>query len=157
VHVSSSVAGHHFAERTRLWGPHPLLDPYYSSGHVQIVHDGIVNSRFEKTVFVTDWPVAVDTCAFVRTMIVQHRIAGRAKSVYGHRQLSLPSASFTLPCSLSWTGLRRSPPTSPIRENSWSVTMAPTVTLQGEREKRRESKNSRPRSRRFPLRPYRGS
>jgi len=43
------------------------------------------------------------------------------------------------------------PRSSPIKENSWSVTMSPTVTLQGEREKRRKSKKNRPRSRRFPL------
>ena len=40
--------------------------------------------------------------------------------------------------------------TFPIKENSWSVTMAPAVTLQGEREKRRKPKKNRPRSRKSP-------
>ncbi len=54
------IASSFNASTLRPWGSHPLSDPYYSSAHFQIVHDGMGNSRFEKTRFVADWPVAVD-------------------------------------------------------------------------------------------------
>jgi hypothetical protein len=34
---------------------HPLLDPYYSSSDLQIKHDGVALSRFEKTRIIADW------------------------------------------------------------------------------------------------------
>jgi hypothetical protein len=31
------------------WGSHPLLDPYYSSAHFQVIHHGLDMTRLEKT------------------------------------------------------------------------------------------------------------
>ena len=42
------------------WGSHPLLDPFYSTAHVQIGHHGLEMSRFAKTAIVADWPVALN-------------------------------------------------------------------------------------------------
>ena len=42
------------------WGSHPLLDPFYSSAHMAIDHDGLEMSRLAKTAIVADWPVALD-------------------------------------------------------------------------------------------------
>lgn len=58
-----------------------------------------------------------------------------------HNQVKIQTLTLreTLPCSLSWTGSQKSPATSPIKANSWSVTMAPTVTFPEERETRRRT------------------
>jgi hypothetical protein len=41
------------------WGSHPLIDPFYSSGHLQIYHHGIEMSRLEKTALVAEWPIGL--------------------------------------------------------------------------------------------------
>jgi len=42
------------------WGSHPQLDPFYSSQHVRIAHDGIELSRLQKIESLRDWPAALD-------------------------------------------------------------------------------------------------
>jgi hypothetical protein len=41
------------------WGSHPLLDPCYSSAHVQIEHHGWDMTRLLKTILVANWPVGL--------------------------------------------------------------------------------------------------
>jgi hypothetical protein len=41
------------------WGSHPQLDPFYSSQHVRIVHDGVELSRLQKVEVIRDWPAAL--------------------------------------------------------------------------------------------------
>lgn len=41
------------------WGSHPLLDPFYSSAHMAIDHDGLEMSRLAKTAIVADWPMGL--------------------------------------------------------------------------------------------------
>ncbi|MDN5752825.1 MAG: hypothetical protein L0H15_06030 [Nitrosospira sp.] len=38
-------------------GSHPLLDPYYGTASMNIIHHGIEYTRLEKTRLVADWPV----------------------------------------------------------------------------------------------------
>lgn len=38
------------------WGSHPLLDPYYGSGHVAVEHHGTHMTRLEKTAVIAGWP-----------------------------------------------------------------------------------------------------
>ena len=40
------------------WGSHPLLDPIYSTAHLDIEHFGRDLTRFERTALVADWPAA---------------------------------------------------------------------------------------------------
>jgi hypothetical protein len=54
------VASSYSPDNLGPWGSHPLLDPFYSSGHMTIDHDGLQMSRFEKTALVSGWPVALD-------------------------------------------------------------------------------------------------
>jgi hypothetical protein len=42
------------------WGSHPQLDPFYSSQHVRMSHDGIELSRLQKVEALRDWPAALD-------------------------------------------------------------------------------------------------
>lgn len=44
------------AANLKPWGSHPLLDPFYSSAHVAIEHNGLEMSRFAKTAVVAGWP-----------------------------------------------------------------------------------------------------
>jgi hypothetical protein len=41
-------------------GSSPLLDPYYSSGHLQVHHHGAYMPRLERTRLVADWPAGLD-------------------------------------------------------------------------------------------------
>jgi hypothetical protein len=41
------------------WGTHPLLDSHYSSGALEIQHDGLWLSRIQKTAIVADWEAAL--------------------------------------------------------------------------------------------------
>lgn len=41
------------------WGSHPMLDPYYSSAHFAVDHDGIL-SRTAKTRLIGDWQTGLD-------------------------------------------------------------------------------------------------
>ena len=65
-------------------------------------------------------------CCGLRENFAQRR-PGLSSGGLHQRPLFPSTQRETLPCSLSWTGSRRSPLTSRIKENSWSVTMAPTV------------------------------
>jgi hypothetical protein len=42
-------------------GANPLLDPYYSSSHFRIQHQGCGMTRFEKTALVADWPLGLNS------------------------------------------------------------------------------------------------
>lgn len=55
-HVAASDNSDHLEP----WGSHPLLDPFYSSHHVQISHHGIELSRLEKVGLLSGWPAALD-------------------------------------------------------------------------------------------------
>lgn len=44
------------AANLKPWGSHPLLDPFYSSAHMAIEHNGLEMSRFAKTAVVAEWP-----------------------------------------------------------------------------------------------------
>jgi hypothetical protein len=41
------------------WGTHPLLDPHYSSSDLEVRHDCMYLSRFQKTAIVSEWPTAM--------------------------------------------------------------------------------------------------
>lgn len=41
-------------------GSSPLLDPYYSTGRMQVHHHGTHMSRLERTRLIAEWPVALD-------------------------------------------------------------------------------------------------
>lgn len=41
------------------WGSHPLLDPYFSSAYLDVVHQGIQMTRLEKIKLVSEWPVGL--------------------------------------------------------------------------------------------------
>ena len=41
------------------WGSHPLLDPYFSSFNLKVIHDGFTQSRFQKTKLVAGWDAAL--------------------------------------------------------------------------------------------------
>lgn len=43
------------------WGSHPLSDPLYSTSRMRILHDGASHSRTEKTEFVADYPIVLET------------------------------------------------------------------------------------------------
>ncbi len=43
----------------RPWGSHPLLDPCYSSGDMEIEHDGRHLFRYEKIALIADWTVGL--------------------------------------------------------------------------------------------------
>lgn len=43
----------------RPWGTHPVLDPNYSSVDLQVRHDAVRLTRFEKAKLVADWDVAL--------------------------------------------------------------------------------------------------
>ena len=55
-HIASSYPMTHLVP----WGSHPQLDPYYSSQHVAISHDGAELSRLEKVRRLCDWPMALN-------------------------------------------------------------------------------------------------
>lgn len=41
------------------WGTHPLLDPNFSSSDLEVRHDCLRLSRFQKTEIVSEWPAAM--------------------------------------------------------------------------------------------------
>ncbi len=45
----------------RFWGSHPLVDPLFSTGTTQIVHDGPAFMRVEKTQYVAQFDLALET------------------------------------------------------------------------------------------------
>jgi hypothetical protein len=55
-YIASSYPATHLVP----WGSHPQLDPFYSSQHVRIAHDGIELSRLQKVEALRDWPAALD-------------------------------------------------------------------------------------------------
>ena len=54
------IASSYPATHLQPWGSHPQLDPFYSSQHVRISHDGIELSRLQKIEALRDWPEALD-------------------------------------------------------------------------------------------------
>jgi hypothetical protein len=42
------------------WGSHAQVDPFYSSQHVRILHDGAELSRLQKVEAIRDWPAALE-------------------------------------------------------------------------------------------------
>ncbi len=44
---------------TYRMGSHPLIDPYYSSAELEIIHDGMRYNRFEKVRLIADWDLAL--------------------------------------------------------------------------------------------------
>lgn len=57
VYIAASIDAHHPSVPA---GSSPLLDPYYSSGHLQVHHHGTYMPRFERTALVSEWPVGLD-------------------------------------------------------------------------------------------------
>jgi hypothetical protein len=55
-YIASSYPATHLVP----WGSHPQLDPFYSSQHVRILHDGVELSRLQKVEALRDWPMALD-------------------------------------------------------------------------------------------------
>ncbi len=43
------------------WGSHPLSDPLYSASTMRILHDGASHTRTEKTEFVVQFPIVLET------------------------------------------------------------------------------------------------
>ena len=65
AHVLAGVLGkaiigstHDYAKLSP-WGSHPMLDPYYSSSALEIIHHGAIANRVEKTRLVASDPVAL--------------------------------------------------------------------------------------------------
>ena len=57
VYIAASIdAQHPFVPA----GSSPLLDPYYSSGHLQVHHHGTYMPRLERTALVSEWPVGLN-------------------------------------------------------------------------------------------------
>ena len=56
----SYIASTYPATHLVPWGSHPQLDPFYSSQHVRISHDGVELSRLQKIEILRDWPAALD-------------------------------------------------------------------------------------------------
>jgi len=46
---------------TFVYGSHPMLDHYFSTETLQIIHDGASYSRFDKTEALSDWPIVYDS------------------------------------------------------------------------------------------------
>jgi hypothetical protein len=55
---SVSVAASHDARFLPRWGTHPLLDPHYGSSGLEIRHEGLGFTRFEKVADLASWKVA---------------------------------------------------------------------------------------------------
>lgn len=66
------IASSHSPAVVEPYGSHPLLDPYFSSGHFRIEHDLFSMSRSEKIALVADWPVGM---ANVR--VCQNDVSGK--------------------------------------------------------------------------------
>ena len=49
------IASTYNARNLAPWGSHPLIDQYYSSSRLQIVHESAHLSRLEKTRYVAEW------------------------------------------------------------------------------------------------------
>src|SRR6185312_10304747 len=54
------IASSYPATQLVPWGSHPQLDPFYSSQHVRISHDGVELSRLQKVETLRGWPAALD-------------------------------------------------------------------------------------------------
>jgi hypothetical protein len=55
-----SIASSRPATNLAPWGSHAQLDPFYSSHHVRISHEGVELSRLGKVEVLRDWPAALD-------------------------------------------------------------------------------------------------
>ena len=55
----ASIASTYDYPNLEPWGSHPLLDPLYSTGSLQIRHENAALSRLEKTKLVGEWDVAL--------------------------------------------------------------------------------------------------
>ncbi len=55
-----SIASSRPATNLAPWGSHAQLDPFYSSQHVRISHEGVELSRLQKVEVLRDWPAALD-------------------------------------------------------------------------------------------------
>jgi hypothetical protein len=75
VHIAATFDAANLAP----WGSHPLLDPYYSSAHLQVAHHGLEMSRFTKTAIVADWPVALNNLNVCVSKRSQGRNCGRCE------------------------------------------------------------------------------
>lgn len=54
-----SIAGTQHVQVLEPWGSHPALDSNYSTVDLQVKHDGLMMSRFEKIQLIADWEVAL--------------------------------------------------------------------------------------------------
>lgn len=57
VYIAASIDAQHPSVPA---GSSPLLDPYYSTGAMQVHHHGTYMPRFERTALVADWQVGLD-------------------------------------------------------------------------------------------------
>lgn len=57
VYIAASIDAQHPSVPA---GSSPLLDPYYSSGQLQVHHHGTYMPRLERTALVSEWPVGLD-------------------------------------------------------------------------------------------------
>jgi hypothetical protein len=58
IYIAADAHAAMIAKRTRN-GTHPLLDPYYSSAHLQMEHHGHGITKFERAQIVSEWPVGL--------------------------------------------------------------------------------------------------
>ncbi len=54
-----SIASSDYIGGFHPWGSHPLIDTYYSSSDLRILHDATRLTRFEKVKLLADWPEAL--------------------------------------------------------------------------------------------------
>jgi hypothetical protein len=55
VYIASTFPATHLVP----WGSHAQVDPFYSSQHVRVLHDGVEQSRLQKVETLRDWPAAL--------------------------------------------------------------------------------------------------
>ena len=59
--ISTVLIGSTFRiDHLEPWGSHPLLDSYYGSAALRVIHDGAHLHREAKTKIISDWPVALN-------------------------------------------------------------------------------------------------
>jgi hypothetical protein len=58
--TSAAIASSDRFEGIDPWGSHPLLDPQFSSTGVEILHEGMLYSRYDKVSRMREWPVALE-------------------------------------------------------------------------------------------------
>ena len=79
---SVSIAGTFDIPNMRPWGSHPLTDPLYGLSDVQVFHENVTLSRFEKTRVVVEWDAALANLLVCADCIAPRRTAVVARSAF---------------------------------------------------------------------------